>query len=261
MNTSPAEGELRGPRVRETDTGTGEIWAHMLASIADKNCRINLLLERTTRRTSRTVLQEVERERVRIARELHAGAGQPLAGIRMNLDILSESTGKLSADTEETMSRLRRLTESALAEVRAVSHRLCPPAWQTLGAGEAIRALLHDLGAEQLFPETNFDIQELMVEPGHSGKLALYRCAQECISNVIRHAGATRLSISLISMENGVELRIGDNGQGLLPGVKAGSGIGLHAIRDHAEGEGGTCSIETGAEGTIITVRIPYQEN
>src|SRR5665213_1159498 len=73
------------------ESDNGPAWAEMLARIADKNIRLGAALERVRdrpRASRRALIEEIERERGRIARELHAGAGQPLAGIKLNLDLL-----------------------------------------------------------------------------------------------------------------------------------------------------------------------------
>jgi signal transduction histidine kinase len=243
-----------------SSAGAGDVWAEMLASIADKNIRISNFMAREGRRQGRSLLRQIEQERSRIARDLHAGAGQPLAGIKLNLEILSACSALLPPDGQQAMVRLRQLTESALSEVRAVSHRLYPPDWQNLSTTQAIRRLLQDLGAETCFAQTDFDIRELPQEPGHSGKLALYRCAQECVSNVIRHSGATHLSVSLVPDGDQIELRVADNGSGIAADSVSGGGMGLAAIREHSLAAGGTCSMKSGVAGTLITVRIPHQE-
>lgn len=242
------------------------VWAEMLARLAEKQFRMNQVLttgklaqaEQAREQSRRShIFQELERERSRIARELHAGAGQPLAGIRLNLDILDDCTAAMPPAGQDAMQRLHRLAESALAEVRAVSHRLHPPDWQVLNAGQAIRRLLSEIGAESIFAEAILDVQDLPLEPGHSSRIALYRCAQECIANVVRHSGATRLEVSLRPIGNNVELRVADNGRGIGKPPPSSGGLGLNALRTHAAAAGGTCNIESGAAGTVITVTVP----
>lgn len=240
---------------------TDAMWAEMVAKMASKSQRINGLFAEARRRSGRTVVAELERERARIARELHAGAGQPLAGIKLNLEILAGAAGSLPPGAREAMTRLQNLAESALAEVRAVSHRLHPPDWMALTTAQAIRNLLSDMGAETCFRETRFDIRELPIEPGHSVRLALYRCAQESISNVIRHSGATRLELSLIPDGDQVTLIVIDNGKGMADRGSSGPGMGLSAIREHVAAAGGKCTINSGLDGTKVLVTIPFPED
>jgi len=237
--------------------------AEMVSRIASQNQRLSRVLasiadENPNNRNSvrDEILQELERERSRIAKALHAGAGQPLAGIKLNLDILEACPDLVCSSARQAMGRLRVLTDSALTEVRAVSHRLHPPDWQALSTTEALRYLLSDIGAESYFSETRFDIRSLPAEPEHNSKICLYRCAQECIANVIRHSGATRLEVSLAACREGVELRVEDNGTGMNPQA-SGSGLGLRAIRQHVATAGGACDIKTSGQGTVIIITIP----
>src|SRR5206468_12723690 len=98
---------------------------------------------------------------------------------------------------------------------------------------------------------------DLPEEPSHIARISLYRCAQESISNVIRHSGATRLEVYFRSKGPGAELIIADNGKGISQAAARGTGLGLTAIREHAAAGGGTCNIKTGNNGTSITILIP----
>lgn len=238
-------------------------WAEMLSRIGQKNSRLYDVLARDSkarrsgpRNNGRAIVHELERERSRIARELHAGAGQPLAGIKLNLEMLDEWAGVLPQAGREALARLQTLAEQALEQVRAVSHNLHPPDWQGLTTADALRYLIQSSGLIGLL-EVEIDIQPLPLEPPHAVKIALYRCAQECISNVTRHSGATRFSLSLTAQGPMVELCIEDNGHGF-PKESSGKGIGLLAMREHAMQLGGVCEIGSGAEGVRICIRLPF---
>ncbi|HEX4136298.1 MAG TPA: sensor histidine kinase [Bryobacteraceae bacterium] len=238
------------------------VWADMLYMIGEKNNRLYSLLERnarpraaSSRSSGRTIVHELERERSRIARELHAGAGQPLAGIKLNLEMLVDCAAVLPEAGREALDRLQTLASQALEQVRSVSHSLHPPDWQGLTTEEAIRYLIQSSGLTgRLEVETHID---LPVEPTHTTKIAIYRCAQECISNVVRHSGATRFAVSVTLAGPAVELRLEDNGRGFPLDATVNKGIGLVAIREHAEALGGVCNISSNAEGVRICVQLP----
>jgi two-component system NarL family sensor kinase len=252
-------------------------WADMLSRIGQKNSRLYEWIERdsilrkpapTIRgegTSGRSIMQELERERSRIARELHAGAGQPLAGMKLNLEMLDGFLGDLPAAGQLALGRLQVLTEQALQQVRAVSHNLHPPEWQGLKTEDALRRLVQQSGLAGRLA-IDLDMQPLPEEPAQPVKVAIYRCAQECLSNVARHSGATRLAISLRPDGRMIELRMQDNGRGFPEGQLAGTGIGLTALREHAEALDGTCVI-SGAEvpggggGVIIVVRLPLDSD
>jgi two-component system, NarL family, sensor histidine kinase UhpB len=238
------------------------VWADMLCMIGEKNNRLYSLLARNARpRTAplvgfgRTIVHELERERSRIARELHAGAGQPLAGIKLTLETLVDCAAVLPEAGREALDRLQTLASQALEQVRSVSHSLHPPDWQGLSTEDALRYLIRSSGlAGRLEVETHID---LPVEPSHTTKIAIYRCAQECISNVVRHSGATRFAMFVVLVGSTVELRLEDNGCGFPQESAAGKGIGLVAIREHAEALEGTCHISSNTDGVRICVQLP----
>jgi signal transduction histidine kinase len=250
-------------------------WADMLARIGQKNGRLYewIAQDSLPRRSSpgsgtpgRSILKELERERSRIARELHAGAGQPLAGIKINLELLGDCIDSLPAAGREALGRMQILTEQALQQVRAVSHNLHPPEWQGLKTEDALRRLLQQSGLDGRLT-IDLDLQPLPEEPSQAVKVAIYRCAQECLSNVTRHSGATRLAVSLRPDGKMIELSIHDNGRGFPPGLPTGGGIGLTAIREHAEALDGTCVISGGGTngeglgGAGIVIRLPLDQD
>jgi two-component system NarL family sensor kinase len=242
----------------------------MLSMIGQKNGRLYDLLRHRDilqhgqqeksipQRPRVSVLAELERERARIARELHAGAGQPLAGIKLNLEMLDECARDLPPAGREALGRLQSLAEQALDQVRAVSHGLHPPQWQGLTTADAVRYLVQSSGIAARL-DVEIDIQPLPFEPSHVVKVALYRCGQECLSNVLRHSGATHLSLSLKATGPAVELRIEDNGRGFPEHAPGGKGIGLIAIREHTESVGGSCDILNDPLGVTVVVSVPFE--
>jgi signal transduction histidine kinase len=244
-------------------------WADILSMIGQKNSRLYDLLKRDSLsrhsrsgNSGRTIVRELERERSRIARELHAGAGQPLAGIKLNLEMLDDCAAVLPQTGRDALARMQTLTEQALEQVRAVSHSLHPPDWQGLTVEEALRDLIQSSGLAGRI-EVKIDIQPLPAEPSHTVKIAIYRCAQECISNVARHSGATRFALSLMPVAGSsdtpmVELRLEDNGHGFpLEPSSSAKGIGLIAIREHTQALGGICHISSDGNGVRIRVQLP----
>lgn len=249
----------------------------MLARIGQKHARLSRIAridETTQDRRNRgrvtsgrraAVVAEVERERARIARELHAGAGQPLAGIKINLELLENGLHEkwqraLPEETQQALERLNRLAEAALGQVRAVSHRLHPPDWQERSVREALELLVAESGIEGKC-ETSLELAILSSEPPHQVKVVLYRCAQECLSNVIRHSGATRFRLALSESDTRMVMDVSDNGQGIPGDAAKSGGIGLASIREHAESLGGDVSIVSGRGGTTIRVSLPSTDD
>jgi signal transduction histidine kinase len=251
------------PPCNEGNRSDAVIWTEMISMIGQKNSRLYGFVMRDSkdrtrsRNSGRAVFRELERERSRIARELHAGAGQPLAGIKLNLEMLDDCAAVLPQAGRDALARLQTLASQALEQVRAVSHGLHPPDWQGLTTGDALRYLIESSGLPSRL-EVKIDIRQLPVEPSHTTKIAIYRCAQECISNVMRHSGATRFALSLMSAGSMVELHLEDNGRGFpLESASSRKGIGLRAIREHTLDLGGVCDISSRGNGVKIRVQLP----
>lgn len=242
-------------------------WAEMLARIGARHARLSRVASRMAgggQSRGLSLLAEIERERSRIARELHAGAGQPLAGIKLNLDLIDEwrqSAGSaIPQEVAQAIARIHRLAESALGQVRSVSHRLHPPDWQNLSLAAAIRLLVAESGIGERCA-TTLELDPLPEEPDHSVLVVLYRCAQECISNTLRHADARRFTLSLTSSGGLIHLTIRDDGRGIPEEAQKRGGIGLMSIREHARSVGGTTEISSDLGGTTIQVSAPFRED
>jgi two-component system NarL family sensor kinase len=241
-------------------------WAEMLARIGEKHARLSRATAGIVvrRRNGPSLLAEIERERARIARELHAGAGQPLAGIKMNLELLDgwfqAAQGSFPKEAAQALERIHRLAESALGQVRSVSHRLHPPDWQNLSVDGALRLLVEESGIAERCA-TTVRIDPLPEEPDHAVRVALYRCAQEAISNVLRHSGATKFHLSLTSAAGLIHLALRDDGRGIPEEALRRGGIGLMSIREHARSVGGMSRIASDLDGTTIQVSVPFTED
>jgi signal transduction histidine kinase len=245
---------------------TDGAWTEMLARIGEKQARLSRIAEKMgvenmrasgSRRSS--LLEEIEKERGRIARELHAGAGQPLAGIKINLELLDEWSKSMPEETRQTVARLNHLADAALGQVRAVSHRLHPPDWQELSATDALKSLVDESGLTRKC-RISLDLGPLAEEPPHSVKVVLYRCVQECISNVLRHSGATEFALSLSESEGTIRMKVRDNGRGIPDDALNRGGIGIPSIREHTSSVGGAFSISSSSTGTTIQISVPLTE-
>ena len=209
------------------------------------------------------VVRQIELERQRLGRELHTGLGQILAAIRLQLEIVATLLPDPPALVGQALSRISTLANDALEQVRSVSGWLHPPEWQRLTLESALEQLWDISGIPQKF-EASLRIQPLPREPDLEVKVLIYRAAQEALSNVVRHARATRVHAALETRDNCVILTIRDDGvgfdvAGLLRGpASVASGIGLRSIREQAAALGGKLEIESGPAGTTLLVSVPF---
>ena len=210
-----------------------------------------------------TTIRQLELERQRLGRELHTGVGQLLAAIRMQLEVIARQLPDPSGAVQNALSRISTLSADALEQVRTVSKRLHPPEWQRLPLEAALRQLWDASGISQGF-EGTLEIRPLPHEPELEVKVLMYRGAQEALSNLVRHAHATRVTMTLEPRDSVVALAIIDNGVGfdvaalLAAPPNIAAGLGLRSIRDQARAVNGKLEIESGPHGTKLDITAPY---
>jgi signal transduction histidine kinase len=186
-----------------------------------------------------------------------------LAAIRLQLEIVAALLPGPPALVQQALSRISTLANDALEQVRSVSARLHPPEWQRLTLEAALQQLWDMSGIPQRF-QSSFRIQPLPHEPDLEVKVLIYRAAQEALSNIARHARATRVDAVLETRGDCVILTIQDDGVGFdVAGLLRGpasvvSGIGLRSIREQAAAVGGKFDIESGPAGTTLVVSVPF---
>lgn len=211
-----------------------------------------------TRRVERDAVTRVvaaqEVERRRLARELHDGTGQALTSILLGLSAVEHADSLEGA--RRAVAPLRQLVVETLQDVRSLAVELRPKALDDFGLGPALRRL-----GESVRETNGLDVQ---VEarlgatrlPGDV-ETAVYRIAQEALSNVLRHAAAKRVSIVATRRERSVSLVIEDDGQGFDIGAPA-EGMGLVGMRERVNLLDGELGLEsTVGEGTTIVVDLP----
>lgn len=225
--------------------------------------RLSVQVRRLKRGGGRQAIRQMERERQRLGRELHTGIGQSLAAIRLQLEVIGAQLPEAPEAVTQALSRISSLAADALDQVRSVSRRVHPPEWQRLSLPAALGQLWQLSGIPQRF-DASLRIAALAREPEFEIKVVFYRAAQEALSNLVRHARATRIEMVLEAGENGLSLCISDNGIGFDPArmfaapASVESGIGLRSIREQASAVGGRLDIESGPQGTTLRVSAPY---
>jgi two-component system NarL family sensor kinase len=165
----------------------------------------------------------------------------------------------LPQDVRNSLDLIGQLTRDASAEVSAVSRRLHPLDWQGLNLTEALQKLWNKSGIPERF-QGSLNLPDLNPEPEHHVRVAIYRIAQEAISNVLRHAAATHLSLCLQHTETEITLMIEDNGKGFDETAQSESGgLGLRAIRDQVRNLDGRVHVTSGPQGTKLEVTLPLE--
>ena len=211
-------------------------------------------LERERQESGRRVLAAQEAERVGIARDLHDEVGQVLTGVLLQLNSIAESAPEHRVELDQAREAVRR----ALDEVRRISSELRPEMLEHLGLISALTELsssfarVSGVRVEREFPAS---LPKLAPEV----ELAVYRIAQESLTNVARHAQASAVTIALEPGHDSVVLRLADDGRGFA-GAPVEHG-GLRSMRERALLVGGALAIKEASEGGVeVRVEVPAAE-
>jgi two-component system, NarL family, sensor histidine kinase UhpB len=209
-------------------------------------------LESERRESARQALRVLEGERSRIARELHDEVGQTLTGAMLQVEGLA---ARIPDDLRDELDELRETARSGTEDVRRIARRLRPEALEDLGLHSALAALATSFG-EQAQVQV-----ERRVEPSlplsTDEELVVYRVAQEALTNVARHAQATRVELRLHQNRAQTVLTVRDDGRGLCPGALP-SAHGIRGMRERAMLIGAQFEIDSGhSRGTEIKLSIP----
>jgi len=208
-------------------------------------------------------LQDVERRK--IARELHDSVGQFLAGLKLNLGRLQRRESESLHQNRSLLLESIDLTDRAIVEVRTMSHLLHPPLLDELGFHSAARWYTEGF-AKRSGIQVELKLAEIVERLPREVELALFRVLQESLTNVHRHAKASRVDIDVECTQDEVILSVCDNGKGINPAVlekfrggEAG-GIGLAGMRERLAELGGTLGVESNGNGTKIRATLPTYE-
>lgn len=203
------------------------------------------------------IAREQEAERARLARELHDGTAQELAGLITLATVAERQMNGEDGVVRGTLSRLRHQAEDAYQEVRRASHALRPLMLDDFGLGPTLVRYLDQFSAATGI-HVEHDIEE--VSPlSDDVELALFRVAQECMENVRKHSGARNARVFLGREGLDVTLAVSDDGRGM---VEAGDpGIGLVGMRERIESVGGSIEVGSDLEGGVrVEARVSLEE-
>jgi signal transduction histidine kinase len=233
--------------------------------------RMQVIFEDVTAETRRHDLIEAyanqvmlgqEEERRHIAQELHDGPLQTLIHLCRQIDALDEGAGSgADPNPSPSLAVMRSTVEGTVAELRSIARGLRPSVLDDLGLAASINQLLSEATARQGF-ESSFDVVGTERRLPSSVELALFRIAQEAITNVERHAGASRTAVRLGFEGRGVRLQVEDDGAGFDRGRQqredSGESLGLPGMSERARLSGGRFRIRSQVgKGTTVDAWVP----
>ncbi|SNB69918.1 two-component system, NarL family, sensor histidine kinase UhpB [Thermoflexus hugenholtzii JAD2] len=226
-----------------------ETFNQMVETIVSNSERLHWL--------SQQILQAQEEERARIARELHDEAAQWLTSLLIRQRLLLRS---LPPEMRPEVEELQRMTTAALEHLRRIAMELRPAILDDLGLVEALRWQAEEF-QKQTGLSLTLQIQGRIERLPRQVELVLYRVAQEALTNIARHARATRVEITLNCSTEHLELLIADDGVGFDPEAVRRSrarSLGLIGMAERLALIGGTLEIDSApGKGTRIRARVP----
>jgi signal transduction histidine kinase len=252
--------ELLEERVRQRTTelqGTNE---RLQREVEERQLAEQALRKEQT--TLKHLLQSSDHERQLIAYEIHDGLAQQLTAAIMYFQGSGRRSGQdaeVSAAAYDTGVSLLR---QSLGEARRLISGVRPPILDELGIVAALNHLILDCQARREAPEIDFQNEVEFDRLASIVENALYRIAQEGLSNALAHSGSTRMQVNLIQQDNHIRLQIQDWGVGFHTEDVMENCFGLDGIRERARLLGGSVEIASvPGEGTRITVDLPIITN
>lgn len=257
--------EEAGTNISTTLTWIAAIAAFSMALISAGGLTLNFTEHRAAdaklRLMARQVVQSQEDERAHLARELHDGTSQTLVSAKLLIEsAVDDLQGGAMPATKGLVSALERVADS-LTEIRRISHRLRPAMLDSLGLPAALAQLAREFGESR-----QLQIDVLLSQPEQelpdSVKTALFRVAQEALTNIAKHADAHRVQIKLdVRHSTGVHLDLIDDGRGFdLEAINRDPqrGIGLRNIRERLASLGGQVVFQSQpGHGTQVLAHVP----
>ncbi|MEO0902487.1 MAG: sensor histidine kinase, partial [Bacteroidota bacterium] len=194
-----------------------------------------------------------EKERIRLAQDLHDGINGDLSVIKFKIDGVDKK--QMSETTTEGLNQAMHMLDNAIDQVRRISHNLAPPSLQNFNLTEAIKQYASKM---QSTHGIQIDFQTFGKMPSFTSdqETALYRIVQELLNNIIKHAEAKETLIQLNYTDEHTELVIEDDGKGFDTKISK-NGIGLQNIASRVAFLKGNLNIESSGEGSTFTITLP----
>jgi len=230
---------------------------HHYSQLLERSDRLQAQL----RQLSRQILSAQEEERKKISRELHDVIAQTLTGINIRLATLKKEAALNKSGLDRSIAGTQRLVEESVGIVHRFALELRPAVLDDLGLIPALHSFMKNFAA-RTGVRTHLRAFAGVEKVDTARRTVLFRVAQEALTNVARHAQASRVEVNIEKLPTGVCMKIKDDGKSFpVERVLHGNGskrLGLLGMRERLEMVGGHFGVESAAgQGTLITARIP----
>jgi signal transduction histidine kinase len=226
---------------------------HLLAQSRHMQEQLRLL--------SRQLLSAQEEERKKISRELHDVIAQTLTGINVRLAALKADTTLNTEDLDHNISRTQQLVEQSVRIVHQFARELRPTVLDDVGLIPALHTFMRSF-REQTGIQISFSAFAAVDRVNGDKRTVLYRVAQEALTNVARHAAASRVDVKIQKLNDAICMRIKDDGKGFqserVLHAKTSKRLGLLGMRERLDMVGGTFNIQSKpGKGTTVLAHVP----
>jgi two-component system, chemotaxis family, CheB/CheR fusion protein len=212
---------------------------------------------------SARLMQVQDEERRRVARELHDSTAQSLAGLMMNMNSLSRMLHKSDPKILATLEESRTLADESIREIRTISYLLHPPLLEDAGLASAMRWFVEGFSSRSGI-QVKLDMPAQLPRLRGDLELAMFRIAQEGLTNVHHHSGSKSARVQIDLTSSQVVLRVSDKGKGLPAevwkpnsGLSKATGVGIASMGERAKQLGGTLEFDSSRSGTIVKTTLP----
>jgi two-component system, NarL family, sensor histidine kinase UhpB len=232
-----------------------------LSEISDKFNRMASTLEQSIRNNHRLTQQIIhlqEEERKKLARDLHDEIGQYLTAV--HIDASAMVAAKKLSVARESATAIAQITRQMMFTIQDLLARLRPRVLDELGLSLALAELIHHWHDRNRNIMVVNEISNQLSQPDESVAVTVYRILQECLTNISKHAAASRVTIVVSDAEQGLYMRVEDDGRGFDASLPS-RGYGLAGMQERVEGLMGSMSITSApGQGTRIEIRFQNTE-
>jgi signal transduction histidine kinase len=252
-----AEAVIHALRTQQVDAIVGE--RHHIMLVRLRQTEENLKTSRDQLRVlAASLLSARDDERALIARELHDEFGQALTSLQLGLAWISRTLTPVQPSVQQRIRSMSATTTSMIQSVKSIAGDLRPGVVDELGLVKSLKSQAREFKARTGMP-CGFKTNTLAVAFDRSAAVAVFRIVQAGLTNVARHAHASRAFIALMKGHGDLIVTVKDNGKGITRNkVDSQSSIGIAGMRERAIALGGTFALEgSTSRGTVLIVTIP----
>ncbi|KAA1245863.1 tetratricopeptide repeat protein [Aquimarina sp. RZ0] len=223
-----------------------------------KQAEIEELLKSQELKSIHAMIDGQEKERKRIAQDLHDRLGSMLSVVKIHYKSVEENLEKMKSDAKGQYDQANKLLDEACVAVREISHNMVSGVLTKFGLIPALQELKNNV-------ENAAKIEVELIDYGFDDRvdneleISIYRIVQELIGNILKHANATEISIQLLKKEAIINITVIDNGDGFdTTHIHTFSGMGIKGIQSRVENLNGEVLFDSGrGNGTTVTIDIP----